>query len=35
MNSIVNYLIEKYGYDEPIFTSDLKKELNMNPNTFT
>lgn len=29
MEILLNYLIEKYGYDEPIFTKDLQKELNI------
>lgn len=28
-----HYLVETYGYDEPIFTDRVKQELNMNPNT--
>jgi hypothetical protein len=27
------YLVETYGYDEPIFTDQVKEELDMNPNT--
>jgi DNA-binding transcriptional regulator YhcF (GntR family) len=27
------YLVETYGYDEPIFTDQVKEELNINPNT--
>ncbi|MGN5653916.1 hypothetical protein [Bacillus sp. Brlt_9] len=28
-----SYLLKRYGYDEPIFSSDLSKELRMNKNT--
>lgn len=34
MNAVYDFIVEKYGYNEPIFTSDLKKELDINPNTF-
>src|SRR5690606_3958169 len=27
------YLLDKYGYDEPILTEQLKEELKLNPNT--
>ncbi|GEL07104.1 hypothetical protein [Salisediminibacterium halotolerans] len=27
-----HYLVDKYGYDEPIFTEDVQEELEMNPN---
>ncbi|WP_414839206.1 DUF6088 family protein [Carnobacterium sp. TMP28] len=34
MNEIYDFMVEKYGYDEPIFTNDLKNELNRNPSAF-
>ncbi|AQU79539.1 hypothetical protein AJGP001_09835 [Planococcus faecalis] len=30
---LYQYLVNKYGYDEPILTEQLKEELNLNPNT--
>lgn len=30
---LYNYLVKQYGYDEPIFSEDLKKELDINSNT--
>ncbi|AOM82205.1 DUF6088 family protein [Salisediminibacterium beveridgei] len=30
---LYRYLLEKYGYDEPIFTDQVKEDLEMNPNT--
>lgn len=28
-----NFLLKKYGYDEPIFTTQVKEEININSNT--
>lgn len=33
MMKFLEYLIENYGYDEPIFATDLYKELRLNKNT--
>lgn len=33
MENFYNFLIKEYGYDEPIFSEDLQKELNINSNT--
>lgn len=30
---LYRYLLENYGYDEPIFTDQVKEDLTMNPNT--
>lgn len=30
---LYQYLLDKYGYDEPILTEQLKEELKLNPNT--
>ena len=30
---LYRYLLEKYGYDEPIFSNQVKEDLTMNPNT--
>ena len=31
---LYRFLVENYGYDEPIFTDEVKEKLSMNPNTF-
>jgi len=33
MEDLYNYLVKEYGYDEPIFSEDLIKDLNLNSNT--
>lgn len=33
MDNFYDYLLNEYGYDEPIFSEDLNKELNINSNT--
>lgn len=33
MDNLYNYLVKEYGYDEPIFSEDLKKEFNIKKNT--
>ncbi|PEN17504.1 hypothetical protein CN630_32815, partial [Bacillus wiedmannii] len=30
---LYTYLLNRYGYDEPIFTEDLKDELKIKPST--
>lgn len=34
MSVVYDFILEKYGYNEPIFTNDLKKELDMEPSAF-
>lgn len=34
MTDLYDFLVKKYGYSEPIFTSKLKEELDMKPGTF-
>ncbi|SDN64438.1 DUF6088 family protein [Alkalicoccus daliensis] len=34
MKEIYDRIVTKYGYNEPIFTKDLKEDFQMNPNTF-
>lgn len=34
MSELIDVLIEKYGYDEPIFTQELKEVFNMKPTKY-
>ena len=34
MNEVYKFIVENYKCNEPIFTDDLKEQVNLNPNTF-
>ncbi|MFD1065628.1 DUF6088 family protein [Oceanobacillus locisalsi] len=33
MNSVYKFILEEYGYDEPVFTKELKKNINISDGT--